>query len=203
MSTTSEQTARLRISLEEIEPEIWRRVEVPLDMPLKGVHDVIQAAFGWQDYHLFEFLVGERIYGIPDPEDASWGRKVMNARTTKLRTIVDRGGDVLTYVYDFGDDWRHRVVVETVGTADPDAVCPRLLEGERRAPPEDVGGAPGYCEFLDAVTQPRHRERRRMLDWYGGPYDPDDIDEPAIRLRLGAVAKRRRAGKAAYAKRKS
>lgn len=200
---TAEETVRLRISLEEIEPEIWRRVEVPLDMPLKGLHDVIQAAFGWEDYHLFEFRIGEKLYGVPDPEAEFWGRKIMNAKTTKLRAIVDRGVEAFTYVYDFGDDWHHRVVVEAVGTADPNVAYPCLLDGERRGPPEDVGGVPGYFDFLESVTTSGHPDHQRLLTWYGGPYDPDDIGERVIRLRLGMIAKRRRAGKAAYAKRKS
>jgi hypothetical protein len=34
-----------------------------------------------------------------------------------------------------------------------------------------------------------------MLTWYGGPYDPDDIDEPQIRVtlnRMANAARRRR-----------
>lgn len=198
-----EQTVRLRINLEDIEPEIWRRVEVPLGMPLKGLHDVIQAAFGWEDCHLFEFRVGEKVYAIPDPEDVMWDRKVVNAKTTKLRTIVGRGVEAFTYIYDFGDNWRHRIAVESVDKADPHGVYPCLLDGERRGPPEDVGGVPGYFEFLEAVTTPGDPDHQRLVTWYGGPYDPDQIDARMIRLRLGMIAKRRWAGQAAYAKRRA
>jgi hypothetical protein len=200
---TEEQTARLRITLEDIEPEIWRSVEVPLDMPLKSLHDVIQAAFGWQDYHLYEFQIGEKYYGIPDPDGPPWAPRIMNAKTTKLQTVVARGIEAFTYTYDFGDDWRHRVVVEAIGTAEPNTTYPRLLDGKRRGPPEDVGGVPGYFDFLDAVTTPGDPNGQSLLTWYGGPYDPDDIDTLTIRLRLGTIVKRRRAGKAAYDKRKS
>ena len=74
------------------------------------------------------------------------------------------------------------------------------MDGARRCPPEDVGGVIGYDEFLEAVRKPRHPEHRRMLEWYGGPYDPDDIDPALIRRRIGLLANRRAAGQAAYAK---
>lgn len=202
MTTDSEQIARLRVSLDEIEPEIWRRVEVPIDLPLKSLHDVIQAIMGREDYHLFEFHVGDKNYGIPAPDDATFGHRVMNAKTTRRATILGRGVDEFEYVDDFGDDWRHRIVVEAIEPARPDQVYPSFVDGARRGPPEDVGSVPGYYEFLEAVTSPRHPARSRMIEWYGGIYDPDDIDEFIIRLRIGDIVKRRRAGEAAYAKRK-
>ena len=70
----------------------------------------------------------------------------------------------------------------------------------RRGPPEDVGSVPGYYDFLEAVSNPRHREHRRLVEWYGGPYDPDDINLTELRFRLAQIAKRRHAGKAAYDK---
>jgi hypothetical protein len=197
--TSTDRIARLRISLEEIEPEVWRRVEVPLAVHLKGVHDVIQAAMGWEDYHLFEFRVGQRIYGIRDP---AWDfdRKVMNARGVRLAALVARGIDRLEYVYDLGDNWRHVVTIEAVEPPAPAQLYPHFVEGARRCPPEDVGGVIGYYEFLEAVREPRHPEHRRMLEWYGGAYDPDDADLPLIRRRIGLLANRRAAGQAAYAK---
>ncbi|MGO8656386.1 plasmid pRiA4b ORF-3 family protein, partial [Rhizobium ruizarguesonis] len=66
---TVDRIARLHIQLDDIEPSIWRRVEVPLTMSLKGLHDVIQAVMLFEDYHLFEFEDGGRCYDVPDPED--------------------------------------------------------------------------------------------------------------------------------------
>jgi hypothetical protein len=197
-----EKIARVRISLTEIEPEIWRVVAMPLGMNLKGLHDVIQAVFGWQDYHLFEFRIGEKLYGIPEPEE-DFDRKVMHAKLVKLETLFAKGVDRFNYVYDFGDNWKLETVIEAVGEAEPGLKYPRFLKGARRAPPEDVGGAHGYYRFLQALANPRHRDRRELIAWYGGPYDPEDMDIFNMRLRLGAIAKRRLAGKAAFARRKS
>jgi hypothetical protein len=196
-----EKIARVRISLDEIEPEIWRLVALPVGMNLKGLHDVIQAVFGWQDYHLFEFRIGEKVYGIPWPEE-DFGRKVMQAKLMKLETLIAKGIDRFNYTYDFGDGWEHAIAIEAVGEAEPALKYPRFLDGARRGPPEDSGGAYGYHRFLKAIANPRHRDHREMIEWYGRSYDPDDIDLFSLRLRLGAIAKRRHAGKAAFARRK-
>lgn len=194
-----EQIARLRISLEDIVPAIFRQVEVPLTATLKALHDVIQAAFGWEGYHLHLFDVGDDRYGVPDPEWDSV-RPIRSEKTMRLAILVARGIKRFGYTYDLGDDWRHEVVVEPVGAADPAAAYPRFVAGSRRAPPEDVGGVPGYEEFVQAITRPRHREHKAMLTWHGGPYDPDDIAEAEIAAALGKLARRRKLGRAAYLK---
>lgn len=195
-----EQIARLRIGLREIEPEIWRRVDVPLGMSLKGLHDVIQAVFGWEDDHLFEFRIGGKAYGIPAP-DEDFGEPALNAKSAKLEMLVRKGVRELDYIYDFGDNWRHVVRIEDVRRAEDGSMYPRYVAGARRGPPEDVGSVPGYYAFLKAVRNPRHREHRRMIDWYGGPYDPDEIGLRELDRRLGAIAQRRHTGRLAAQRR--
>lgn len=82
--------------------------------------------------------------------------------------------------------------------ADPAIEYPRFVAGERRAPPEDVGGVPGYEEFVRAVTRPRHREYAAMVRGYGSPYDPVDIGRDEIVAALAKLARRRTLGRAAY-----
>lgn len=195
-----ERIVRLRIELADISPRIWRRVEVPLDLTLKHLHDVIQAAMGWQDYHLYAFHVGDTTYGEPTTS-AFDDFRVQSARQARLRALLERGVERFTYLYDFGDDWEHRITVEAVEEGAPGVAYPRFVDGARRGPPEDVGGPPGYAEFLRAATNPRHRRHKEVIAWYGGAYDPDDIGDFAVRLRIGRIAKRRRAGKRAYARR--
>jgi hypothetical protein len=192
-----EKIARVRIGLRHIAPEIWRRVEVPLGMSLKGLHDVIQAVMGWQDCHLFEFRIGDRLYGIPYPPE-DYGRRVRLAQLAKLEKFVARGVARFDYLYDFGDDWGHEVEIEAVEPADPALRYPRFLDGARRGPPEDVGGPPGYEEFVKAVAKPRHPDHRRLMAWYGRPFDPEKIDLDMLHARLEEIADRRYAGIAAY-----
>lgn len=194
----TETIARLRISLDDIEPDIWRIVDMPLTGSLKMLHDVIQAAMGWQNYHLWQFEAGDRLYGVPDPD---WpDRDLAAARNVRLGALIERGIRDLTYTYDMGDDWRHTVIVESVGLGDPDIHYPCFVTGERRCPPEDVGGLPGFEMFLDAMADPSHEEHAHLRRWHGGPFNADNIDEQAITRRITAIARRRQVGKAAYAR---
>lgn len=188
--------AIIRVQLDDIEPPIWRRLAAPTTTTLKGLHDLIQAAMGWRDYHLWEFEVGPNRFGIPDPEFET-DPPTRRAATVKLATLIGRGDLALTYTYDFGDNWRHSVKIEGVEAGRADGSYPCFIEGERRCPPEDVGGTMGYEDFIEAVTTPRHPERKRMLTWYGGQYDPDDINRQMIEHRFEQIARQRRSRQSA------
>jgi hypothetical protein len=198
----TDEIARIRITLEDMEPAIWRRIELPLSNSLKTLHLAIQAVMLFQNYHMFRFDVGEASYGIPLDDD--WmdppTREAANIRLAKL---VERGVTAFTYTYDFGDDWRHSIEIEGIFPADPTTDYPRFIDGERRAPPEDVGGLPGFEEFLEAMAKPRHPSRKSMLQWYGRHFDPADISPDEIRVRMAKLARRRAFGKAAHANAKS
>lgn len=64
----------------------------------------------------------------------------------------------------------------------------------------DVGGSPGSEEFAEAMTEPRHPERKRLIEWYGRVFDPEDIDLPTVQANIAKLARRRAIGKAAFAK---
>ena len=132
-------------------------------------------------------------YGVPSEEDEFWGLKFYRAAGLRLRTLVARGVERFLYVYDFGDDWRHDIVIERVSEGEPHIDYPVFVDGKRRGPPEDVGGVGGFMEFLEAVRDPMHREHREMIRWYSKPFDPLDIDERRIRMALLSLARRRRA----------
>ena len=198
----SETIARLHVALADTDPLIWRRVEMPVDASLKMLHDVIQGAMGWLDCHLWEFEAGNRRYGVPD---AGWqDDKVFAAKNTRLRTLLDRGVRSLLYTYDMGDSWEHIVTVEAIEDGQGGSKYPRYIAGERRAPPEDCGGTPGFEAFLEAIADPEHPEHKDATEWhhgcYGQPFDPGTLDELDARLAIGAIAKRRAAGRASQAK---
>lgn len=194
----STKIARIRIELEHIAPLIWRRVDVSLATNLRALHEIIQAVMPWQSYHLYQFAVGERDYGEPDPEDAVWGRKIYQAKGMRLGTLVDRGITQLLYTYDFGDDWQHRVIVEDVIDAKPGTDYPIFIDGARTAPPEDVGGPPGFMDFVEAMAKPRHPQRQDFLRWYGGPFNPVDFGADPIAENIRAIAKKRKAALEAF-----
>lgn len=177
---------QLKVSLRGIKPPIWRRVLVDGSATLLQVHDVIQAAFGWWNYHLHEFRIGGRDYGVPDPD---WDMRTVLDETRYRIDQVAGGGDRFRYLYDFGDDWEHDVVVEKVlARNDVDAV-PACIGGKRACPPEDCGGTWGFAEYLTAIADPSHPSHAEMIEWRGD-FDPEAFDPAEFEdnLRLGDLA---------------
>jgi hypothetical protein len=190
--TAPDDIAVLRIELEDIKPLIWRRVAVRTSMNLKAVHRVIQAAMGWLDCHLWQFEGNERKYSLLIPNDPDWNARITNAATTKLSAVLDDGVRAIGYVYDMGDNWQHNIIVEKLKALEAGALYPQFLGGERRCPPEDCGSVPGYYEFLENIASKQNKKRKAALDWYGGPYDPDEINEKQIITALNRIATRGR-----------
>lgn len=183
--------AVLRVELEDIEPLIWRRVAVRTSMTLKAMHNVIQAVMGWLDCHWWQLTANGVTYGVHMPDDPDWNGRIKNAATIKLAAVLATGTTEFGYLYDMGDNWQHRIIVEKLSAAEPRALYPQFLGGERRCPPEDCGGLPGYYEFLNKISKPG-KVRKEALDWYGGRYEPNEIDEKRIVTALKRIASRRR-----------
>lgn len=179
---------QLKVTLLDTKPPIWRRVLVDESSTLDHVHEVIQAAFGWWNYHLHEFEVDRARYGVPDP-DEDWGEPPRDERRTRLDAIAGEGSS-FRYTYDFGDGWDHRVVVEKVLPRTGDTVTPACIDGRRACPPEDCGGTSGYRELLEILADPAHPEHGERREWLGRPFDPDAFDpsEFVDNLRNGRPA---------------
>lgn len=129
---------------------------------------------------------------MPLPNDPDWNERAKNAATTKLSALLTNGVREISYVYDMGDNWEHRIIFEKLKAAEPGVLYPQLLGGERRCPPEDCGGFPGYYEFLDDITSKQSKKRKAALDWYGGPCNPDEIDEQKIIAALKRLTNTKR-----------
>ncbi|MEP7181388.1 MAG: plasmid pRiA4b ORF-3 family protein [Betaproteobacteria bacterium] len=187
---TNAKRLQLKITLRDVEPQVWRRLVVAPDLTLAQLHDAIQSAFGWQDNHLHEFRVGDFRYGRPDYEDGfpGDGPALGDERKAPLALAL-RGQRKLEYWYDFGDDWWHDIVVEAVLDADARAPAKALVAGERACPPEDCGGPPGFSDLLAALRDPAHPEHAELREW-AGRYDPDKFD---LDRAARAVSRARRA----------
>nr|WP_228734084.1 plasmid pRiA4b ORF-3 family protein [Xanthomonas euvesicatoria] len=96
---------------------------------------------------------------------------------------VCRVGDALTYTYDFGDNWQHRVTVEKT-MARPKGTYPRVIAGKYACPPEDCGGPWGYGDMLRVLAGHRNARRRELVEWLGGPFNPKTFDMEEARERL-------------------
>lgn len=126
--TNAPDIAVVNVSLDGVQPAIWRRFSTPVTTSLKGLHDLIQAAMGWQDHHLWQFDSAHRRYGVPDAEYVT-DPPTLRASGVKLAALIARDEVALTYTYDFGDNWRHTVRIEGVEPARADLTYPTFIEG--------------------------------------------------------------------------
>lgn len=179
-------TYRLKITLEAVDPPVWRRVLVPSSITLARLHAVIQGAMGWTDSHLHQFDIDGVRYGPGDDDDHDFDddEPAVDERRVALHSVASAKA-VFTYTYDLGDDWRHRIEVEEVTPPDRSVAYPRAVDGARACPPEDVGGPYGYGGFLEAIADPHHEEHDDYLDWVGGSFDPARFDLDEANRRLG------------------
>lgn len=189
--TATEDIVTIRIELLWSDPPIWREVEVPVSMTLDTLHQVVQAAMGWDDSHLWEFTAAKRRYGLPMRDD--WGGNgPISARKTVLGDLLAPRRTTIHYVYDFGDGWEHKLVLTRVRPREPGVSYPRLVAGERNCPPEDCGGIPGFYHMMDIAADPKHPDHNHVKDWLGG-YDPDHYDDLRLKRAVGRIAGRRKA----------
>jgi hypothetical protein len=190
--------ATARIELKDTDPPIWREVEVPTSITLKVLHDIVQASIGWLDYHLWEFVIDGRTYGLPMDED--WGTAPRKeAAKVRLRDVLQPGETVVAYTYDFGDAWEHEIRIRDVRQGEPGVGYPRYVAGERNGPPEDCGGVPGFYDLLAARADPNDDNYADAVAWLD-EYDPDAVDELPIKYALGRIAARRNAARARLSK---
>jgi hypothetical protein len=197
MSAPCLYTLRVELLPHSIHPVIWRRLQVDGRISLGKLHHFIQAAFGWTDAHLHEFEIRGRTFGPPSPDDELYEREVEDERKAFLNRLVATE-DVFLYRYDFGDNWEHVVTVEDIldnVEHDPHGSA-WITEGARACPPEDVGGAHGYQEFLETIlTQPHSDEAQRLLEWAGGAFDPQLFDQRGANAAIQRMLWNRWGGK--------
>lgn len=183
-STATAPILQLRIELKWLKPVIWRRVRVPASIALGKLHPVIQIAMGWTDSHLHEFTIGGQRYGHADP-DWDLAHEIITETKVRLDQAL-AGRKTFTYLYDFGDNWEHKLKVEKTLPAEALA-HPHCDAGEYACPPDDVGGVPGYVEFVRAIIDPDHPEHEEMLEWCGGSFDPQLFDINLTNRRLKRI----------------
>lgn len=163
----------LRIELRDTHPLVWRQVVVPEGISLPLLHRVIQESMGWLGGHLHEFDIGGKRYGIVDPD---WDTPDLRDEEGIVLIKILGSRRSFDYVYDFGDYWQHRITLEerlSVTNRRSRAEC---LDGANAGPPEDVGGIPGYYEFVEAMADPGHARHTDMRNWYGQDFDPSKFD---------------------------
>lgn len=175
-ASESDLILQFKVALLNIKPAIWRRIQVK-DGTLADLHELIQAAMGWWNYHLHQFEVEGVRYGPLPEDDFDYGLEMEDESSVRLVDLVPKSGKRTRWVYeyDFGDGWRHEILFEGFPPKQKGQNYPVCLEGERACPPEDVGGPWGYAEYLDAMADPNHERHEEFVDWRG-PFDPEAFD---------------------------
>jgi hypothetical protein len=195
MKKKFDQVYQFKIVLKDIKPSIWRKIQVPKTYTFWDFHVAIQDSMGWFDGHLHEFeitnpLTGlKTLIGIPEEEFADY--KVLPGRKIKIADYFLGENKSANYIYDFGDNWEHEIILEKILPKENNLTYPLCIKGERACPPEDCGGSYGYDNFLEIIRNPNDEQHEEMLEWIGGKFDSEHFDpkkvvfdDPAERFRM-------------------
>jgi hypothetical protein len=187
------QVYQLKVTLGDVKPPIWRRIQVTGDITLFTLHEILQTVMDWTDSHLHEFEIRGESYGDREIMEED---NILDEYGETLSGLINDEQEEFVYRYDLGDCWDHEILVEKIFPAKKGVRYPVCLEGKRATPPEDCGGAPGYEELLRILGDPAHPEHDRLFAWLPGDLDPEkfDVEEANKRLRpSGAGSKNSRA----------
>lgn len=181
---------QLKITLRGVSrPPVWRRVAVPANITLGQLHEVVIGAMGWHGGHLHVFTVGWEEYGTPDPD---LGLGHADEAAVQLPELLSAPGDKLRYNYDFGDDWRHDILLEDILPETPGSTYPYCLAGKGKRPPEDCGGVWGYADLKEIMADPGHEQHQEMLDWLclasADSFDPKAFSIDDVNARLARLS---------------
>lgn len=177
---------KLRIVLDDVQPKTWRQLRVPASITLDRLHDCLQIVMGWTDSHLHSFTIAGQEF-TENPEEPDQG---MEESGVVLGMLIRKPRMKFTYLYDFGDGWMHTVTVQAVEPiVNGQEAAVTCLAGQRRCPPEDVGGPWGYQDFLEAIADPSHEEHESYMEWCGGSFDPNAFDVDVVNLELAKLSR--------------
>jgi hypothetical protein len=182
----SAEVYQLRIDLRGLKsPKVWRRIVVPVNIKLSLLHPVLLSTMGWRGGHLHEFMFAQGNYTRMDC-DLDLHAHVQDESRVSLRQAL-QGSTTFTWLYDWGDSWYHKVKVERTADLVIPLEHPMCVTGQGACPPDDVGGVPGYEDFIEAMADPAHPEHDELLSWHGGPFDPAAFSVTDVQQRLDEV----------------
>lgn len=179
----STKSYQLRIELKGVKPAVWRRIAVLCTVKLSKLHQILLSAMGWQGGHLHEFIFADAMYGQAQVETEPGVGDESHVSLIKAMN----GANSFTWVYDYGDYWAHKIKIERIvdlGVSLDTAMC---ITGRNACPPENIGGAPSYEEFVDVMRDPANPAHQAMLEWFGGTFDPSAFDPFAAQQRLNEI----------------
>lgn len=174
---------QFKITLNDSQPPIWRRIQMLETATFLDLHNAIQDAMGWEDYHLHEFAFESKtskrpvLIGKPG-EDSAF--RVLPENKECIKDWFGVKSKQCIYTYDFGDSWDHTVLFEKALPVEPGMEYPRCVAGKRACPPEDSGGMWGYTHNLEVIKDPNNPEYAETVEWMGDEFDPNEFELEAV-----------------------
>lgn len=184
MPKSSSSVYQIDISLVGAQPAIWRRLLIAPGTTLQDLHRIIQIAMGWRwsHLHLFQALDGT-LLGDPE-EDFDGMMNFVDEARVPVASVLMHEGQALKYEYDFGDSWEHKITLGKIFRSEPAEPLPRCIKAVGQCPPEDVGGLPGFYDFLEAMEDAAHPEHLAVREWWGEWSEPEFVDVEQINQDL-------------------
>ena len=184
----------IKVSIRDTHPPVWRRLQIPSGITFHELNAIIQLAFDWCGYHMYEFEIGATLHeegqliGIPDEDSGWYGHEIKDAKKIKIDKYF-KEYKKMKYTYDFGDNWIHDITIEKVIETDIKLQNPICIKAKMADLPEDCGGSWGYEELLEILDNPKHERYQEMKDWLENGYsnwndDRTFVDLEQINMRL-------------------
>ncbi len=138
---------QLKIMIKGSSPPIWRRVIVPGKISFADLDDVIECIFGWEHEHMYEFYFQKKKAHIVMQDEFGEG---IDANEACIDGWIGKGSK-FEYTYDFGDNWKHMVVVEKLVPYEKRYASVVKFAGPNMI--EDCGGIWGFYDCMDEAEK--------------------------------------------------
>jgi hypothetical protein len=181
---------QFKIELAEIEPTIWRVIQVPSRFTFWDLHVAIQDSMGWLDYHLhvfrFKMPHHNKFTEIGIPDESLDDHKILPGWQIPIYDYFFEPGQAAIYNYDFGDNWSHNILLQGILLKEKGIRYPICIRGERACPPEDCGGVSGYYRMIEILSNSEHPEHAEYVEWLKGhaknyfPYEPSRFEPDKV-----------------------
>jgi len=140
-----------KVTLKHVGVPVWRKIQIDGNTTFYDLHRVLQVAFDWDNDHLHSFFAnktnGKRVDGLEitgeqhdDATDLFGNRTSFNENDEVLADWFKVPKDKITYVYDFGDDWHHEIVLNKTLEPENGISYPRCIGAKNLAPEDDTRG---------------------------------------------------------------
>ena len=182
-------TLTFHLKLIGTEPLVTRTFKVSSESSMYVLHHIMQVVMGWNNYHLYQFEVGELVIADKRLWDEDEMGHITDAKEVSVGEVFTKVGNTAVYEYDFGDGWMHHLELVDRSIHPTQQVLPLVISGENACPPEDCGGIHGYKELLEVLKNPKHPEYRETIVWVGSTFNPTKFSVDARNKELGKLNK--------------